>query len=189
MKDLAQQIRRMRKARGWTLEELSARSGLSVGFLSQLERGLNSPSISSLKAIADALGTSITNFFSIPTNVSTIIRAGDVKRFRIDGSGIVYSILSGPLDDKSIEPLLVELPPHYEGPPAFAHQGEEFGYVLEGALTMIIQEEEYQLNPGDSIHFIARVPHTWRNKGSKPVKAIWIVTPRLISTGGGDHEP
>jgi len=119
-------------------------------------------------------------------NFSIVVKAQDIKNFQIEGSKIVYGSLSGPLDGKNLEPLLIELPPHYKGPPPFAHEGEEFGYILEGSLTLLIQNEEYRLEPGDSAHFVSTVPHTWANNGSKPVKAIWVVTPRII---GGGHEP
>ena len=189
MKGIGERIRDLRKERKWSLEELSRRSGLSVSFLSQLERGRTSLSISSLKAIADALGEPIYRFFPLPMNLSSIVRAGKAKWLRIEGSEVRYGLLGGSLDGRVLEPLLVELPPHYEGPPPFAHEGEEFGYILEGKLTLIIQDEVYELKEGDSVHFISRVPHTWKNQEDVPMRALWVVTPRIIGGGGGEHEP
>jgi transcriptional regulator with XRE-family HTH domain len=189
MERIGEQVRRLRKERNWSLEELSQRSGLSISFLSQVERGQTSLSISSLKAIADAFGEPLYHFFPLPLNSSSIVRAGEAKWVRIEGSEVRYGILGGPLDGKVLEPLLVELPPHYEGPPPFAHEGEEFGYVLEGSLTLIFQDEIHELNAGDSVHFLSRIPHTWKNLGDVPVRAIWVVTPKIISYGGGEHEP
>jgi transcriptional regulator with XRE-family HTH domain len=189
MEDIGRKIRKFRRDRGWTLEDLARQTDLSPGFLSQIEREQSYPSLSSLKAIADALEIPLSSFFILPVNTSIVARAHERRTFMIEGSEVSYSSLSGPIDGKRLEPLIVELPPHYEGPPAFTHEGEEFGYVLEGQLTIVIQNQEYHLRPGDSIHFLSQAPHTWKNCHAEPVKAIWVVTPRLISTGGGDHEP
>lgn len=189
MEDIGQKIRKFRRNRGWTLEDVAKQADLSPGFLSQIERGQAHPSLSSLKAIADALEVPLSQFFIPPLNTSIVTRACARKAFQVDGSPLRYSSLSGPIDGKKLEPLLVELPPHYEAPPAFAHEGEEFVYVLEGRLTLIVQGEEYPLRAGDSIHFLSQVPHTMKNPHAEPARVIWVLTPRLISTGGGDHEP
>ncbi len=183
VKDLGSQIRELRKRRGWTLQRLSERSGLSVSFLSQVERGLSSLSISSLSAVAEALGVPLSEFFTITLKPSVVIRSQDHGRFRIEGSPITYCALSGPLKNKALEPLLVEVPPHYDGTPPFAHRGEEFAYVLEGSITLTIQGRDYRLEPGDSIHFTSEVPHTYRNEGAEPAKVIWVLTPRLLEGG------
>lgn len=183
MRSIGSQIRELRKRRGWTLQRLGERSGLSVSFLSQVERGLSSLSISSLSAVAEALEIPLSNFFTISYNPSVVIRSQDQGQFKIEGSEITYSTLSGPLKNKTLEPLLVEVPPHYNGTPPFAHKGEEFAYVLEGLITLTIQGRDYQLEPGDSIHFTSEVPHTYWNNGATPAKVIWVLTPRLIEGG------
>ena len=183
MQDIGGQIRELRKRRGWTLKQLAERSGLSVSFLSQVERGLSSPSISSLSAVAEALEVPLSNFFTVTHNPSVVVRSQDHGRFRIDGTEVTYITLSGPLKNKMLEPLLVEVPPHYKATPPFAHRGEEFAYVLEGAITYTIQGKDYQLKEGDSIHLTSEIPHTYRNDGSEWAKVIWVLTPRLIEGG------
>lgn len=184
MRNIGSQIRELRRRRGWTLSQLAERSGLSISFLSQVERGLSSLSISSLSAIADALDVPLSNFFMITYNPSVVTRAQNHGHFKIERSEIAYSALSGPLKSKMLEPLLVEVPPGYEGTPPFAHRGEEFAYVLEGSITLTIQGKDYRLEPGDSIHFTSEIPHTYGNDGPEPAKVIWVLTPRLIE--GGD---
>jgi len=183
VRSIGSQIRELRKRRGWTLKMLAERSGLSVSFLSQVERGLSSLSISSLGAVAEALEVPLSNFFTIAHNPSVVIRSQDQGQFRIEGSQITYSTLSGPLKNKTLEPLLVEVPPHYNGTPPFAHKGEEFAYVLEGSITLTIHGRDYRLEPGDSIHFTSEIPHTYKNNGETPAKVIWVLTPRLIEGG------
>ncbi len=165
------------------MSRLAERSGLSVSFLSQVERGLSSLSISSLNAVAEALGVPLSDFFMVTYNPSVVTRARDRGQFKIERSEIAYSTLSGPLKNKTLEPLLVEVPPRYEGTPPFAHKGEEFAYVLDGSITLTIQGRDYQLEPGDSIHFASEVPHTYRNNNATPAKVIWVLTPRLIEGG------
>lgn len=181
--NIGNQIRELRKQRHWTLRRLAERSGLSIGFLSQIERERSSLSISSLSAVAEALEVPLSNFFTIDYNPSVVIRSQDQGRFRIESSEVTYSTLSGPLKDKTLEPLLVEVPPHYEGTPPFIHKGEEFAYVLEGSITFIIQGKVYLLDKGDSIHFASETPHTYRNNSSEKAKVIWVLTPRLIKGG------
>ena len=184
MRNIGGQIRKLRKRRGWTLQRLAEQSGLSVSFLSQVERGLSSPSISSLGAVANALEVPLSNFFTVAHNPSVVVRSQDQGRFRIDGAEVTYITLSGPLKNKMLEPLLVEVPPHYKAAPPFAHQGEEFVYMLKGTVTFTIQGRDYQIGRGDSIHFTSEIPHAYRNDSPQWAKVIWVLTPRLIEDRG-----
>lgn len=179
MEAVGKHIRYLRKERAWSLEQLSQRTGLSVSFISQVERSQTSVSISSLKVIADALEEPIQNFFPVPEEISSIVHIGDVKWLQFEDS-IHYGLLSNPLKAKNLEALLVEYPPHYKGPPPFSHDGEEFGYILEGTLTLIVQNKTYELKKGESFHIISQVPHTEKNTGDVPVKILYVTTPPII---------
>lgn len=186
MENVGKHIRQLRKERGWSLDQLHQRTGLSVGFLSQAERGQTSISISSLKVIADALEEPIQNFFPLPRKMSSIVHIGDVKWLQFEDS-IHYGLLSNPLKPKNLEALLVEYPPNYKGPPPFSHEGEEFGYVLEGTLTLVIQDKVYELQPGESFHIVSRVPHTEKNTGDVAVKILYVVTPPIIGKAASQN--
>jgi len=180
MDGIGKHIRKLRKQRHWSLERLGEETGLSVSFLSQAERNQTSISLASLKVIAEALGEPIQHFFPLPDNVSSIVHAGEAQWIQFDDAAVRYGLLSNPFKERKLEPLLVEYPPGYKGPRLFSHEGEEFGYILSGALTLTIQDKEYVLNQGESFHFTSRLPHTERNEGRLPVLILYVVSPPII---------
>lgn len=180
MDGLGEKIKEFRQERGLTLKDLSARTGFSVSFLSQVERGLSSLSITSLQAIATALGVPIVQFFPPPASPNYARRTADHRPFRLDGSDIAYVSLSGNFHSRTLEPLLVTLPPGLRRQEPFGHPGEEFAYVLGGTLTLAVDGEEYELGPGDSIHFNSRSLHAFENRGSTSATVLWVLTPRIF---------
>lgn len=174
----------MRQNREWTLEELSSRSGLSISFLSQVERGLSSLSISSLHAICEALEVPLTHFFTASGNGPLVLRAGQPRsRIRIEDSHVTYNLLSGPMPGRVLEAVIAEYPPHYD-PPLITHEGEEFGYVLEGNVLLQVEDKEETLESGDSFHIFSSQPHTVRNPADQTAKILWVLTMRLLEGGG-----
>jgi len=183
MQEVGRRIRELRQRKGWTLEELSAKAGLSVSFLSQVERGLSSLSISSLQAICNALGIPITHFFAISPGNSAVLKAGKPRsRIKIEDSHVTYNVLSGPMPDRILEAFISEFPPGYAHP-LITHPGEEFGYVLAGKVVLQIEDNEYELEPGDSFHFYSTQPHTLRNVGPDTAKVLWVMTHKLWEGG------
>jgi quercetin dioxygenase-like cupin family protein/lambda repressor-like predicted transcriptional regulator len=180
-------IRKLRKERGLNLRDLSRRSGLSTGFLSLVERGLSSPALTSLQAIAKALETNVTTFFKPDQapqdsgSIPHVARASDDGHIAIAASHRAYKLLSRRAPSLTLEPLLVTIQPGGEMEEPYSHGGEEFCYVLVGRLRYVINGAEYRLEPGDSIHFQSSVPHGINNDGDSPVTAVWVVTPRLFS--------
>ncbi len=180
---IGQRIKELRLERQLTLEEVAERSGCSAGFLSQLERNRAAASISMLYSIARALGVSITHFFPEVINPTKVVRAEERETFRFEGSPITYSLLSTQFPDRVMESLLVTIEPSDGSLPADeyrSHPGEEFGHVLEGTLRLWIEDNRYDLLPGDSIHFMATAKHRWENPGKKAVTALWVITPPVF---------
>jgi transcriptional regulator with XRE-family HTH domain len=151
---VGQGVRVLRQRKGWTLEELSSRCGLSISFLSQVERGLSSLSIPSLHSICEALEVPITHFLATTTmNGPLVVRTGEPhNRVRIGDS--------------------------------HTHEGEEFGYVLEGEVTLQVEENKETLTPGDSFHILSSQPHTVQNPTDKPARILWVLTMKLLEGGG-----
>ncbi|MGC9530205.1 MAG: helix-turn-helix domain-containing protein [Candidatus Bipolaricaulaceae bacterium] len=183
MQNVGRRIRELRQRRGWTLEGLSERCGLSMSFLSQVERGLSSLSISSLQAICRALEVPLTHFFAPPEGNSQVLRAGQARtRLRIEDSQVTYHLLSGAMPDRMLEALIAEFPPHYEHP-LITHGGEEFGYVVEGKIVLQFEDHEFELGPGDNFHFFSTQPHTIRNPRDVTAKVLWVLTQKLLEGG------
>ena len=175
-------IRKLRQDRKWTLEELSSRCGLSVGFLSQVERGLSSLSVASLKAVCDALEVPLAQFFTVSDTADrpAVMKAGQPHyQMRIGSSEITYSMLSGSRPNRTIEAFIAEYPPGY-APPLLPHEGEEFAYVLSGRIVLLFDGEEHVLDAGDSFQIDSNRPHTVRNLEKKPAQVLWVQTLRIL---------
>lgn len=183
---IGRSLRTLRQRKGWTLEKLSSRCNLSIGFLSQVERGLSSLSITSLHEICDALEVPLTHFFSaVPADGPLVVRADQPRsRISIGDSQVVYNLLSNPSPDRLLEAVIAQYPPHYQ-PLPMAHAGEEVGYVLEGEVLLVVEEKKEMLKAGDSFHIFSTTPHTIQNLEDTEARILWISTMRLLE--GGEH--
>jgi len=189
---IGQKIKELRTARKMTLKELSEKTGLSGGFLSQVERGLSSLGLVSMKSIADTLGVDLSHFFVTVDNCPcSVMRSYEQKVFRVDEADCTFASLAGPLEDKKLDPMIVTIPPDQspEQIVAYSHPGEEFVYVLEGTLTAFIGEKEYRLYPGDSLHVSCLTPHNWGNFTNKIVKILTVVTPSILRQPAAGNNP
>lgn len=173
------QIKQHRKRLQLTLKDLSARTGLSTGYLSQVERGQTSLTLVSLKKIAAALNISPGVFLNAtPQATGCVIRQDEYRAFRVEGENTVYYDLSNTsCGDLKLGPLIEVLMPGDKRSQIerHNHEGEEFGYILEGALTLYLQEKEYLLYPGDSFHFPSTIPHALANFTNKVVKILYVL--------------
>ena len=167
-----------RKARGLTLQELSQRCGLSPSFLSQVERGISAPSIVSLYRICRALGIPVPSVLPEPASGTSPVRRREEQfSLELSDSSARYRYLSGAFPERSLEALINEFPPGYRHP-LVSHAGEEFGYVLEGGLVLVVGEEEYPLRAGDAFHFPASRPHSYAT--SSGAKVLIVSTQRFF---------
>ncbi len=179
-------IRKLRQEKGLSLRELSEASGFSVSFLSLVERGRSSLALTSLQKAAEALGTDVPSLF--PSSFAPgrsaplphVQRASDEGELTIENSQRTYRLLSGRAPGRILEPILETVSPTSEIEEPYGHEGEEFVYVLEGELVCIVAGVEYELGPGDSIHYKAELPHTLINRTDKPARTIFVVTPRFF---------
>lgn len=184
--NIGMKIKKLRSQKGITLKVLGEKSQLSVGFLSQLERGLTTIAVDSLERIAEILDVHLTYFFDYPLKrKSKILRSYEQEIIDIEEGNNINYCLSTNLDDKHLVPRLIELFPqkNEEEIISYMHEGEEFVYVLEGILTIYIDGESYDVYPGDSIHMNSNVAHNWANYTSKKVKLIAVNTPNSLYNG------
>ncbi len=203
-------LRRFRKEQGLSLRALSSRSGLSIGFLSQLERGLTSISLTTLRGLAVALGRDITEFFDEtalaggasgdvsgdvisttqavqPTENAvtqeryfTLTRASGEHTRRYVSGERTYRMLSKRAPGLVLEPMLVEIAPGGVLPELEVHGGEEFAYVIHGELVYVVEGTPHRLGVGDSLHLKSEIPHSLHNDTDDVTLVVSVVTPRLF---------
>ena len=175
------EIRSLRNARDITLQDLATSTGLSIGYLSQIERGISSPAVDTLHAISRALGVTISWFFKPSDEQSTIerdivVRAGQRRRLKFN-SGITDELLSPNLD-RQLELLRCTFAPGAtSGDAAYSHRGEETGIVISGRLEVWVGDKHFMLEEGDSFAFESHLPHRYRNPGRTKTVVIWAITP------------
>ncbi|UKL00325.1 helix-turn-helix domain-containing protein [Brevibacillus brevis] len=168
-------IKSLRVGKKKTLKQIAEKTQLSISFLSQVERGKSSITLESLKKISEALGVSPGYFFSGESiGGNERVRRASRARSQLQRAPFMYEDLSGQLANPSLVPILVTLSPHGEKGTPFAHKGQEFIYVLDGVLTLLLGEEEHDLFPGDSIHMESSVPHNWVNRTGEVTKFLCV---------------
>ena len=176
--DIGHKIKQLRIQNGLTLEELASRSELTKGFLSQLERNLTSPSIQTLADIVEALGSSMSDFFKEDTKEKIVFQKKD---FFVDEreNYTVHWIVPN-TQKNAMEPILVELPQGGESFEVTPHNGEEFGYVIEGCIQLVCGDETFVVHKGEKFYINGRNFHNNKNKKKTLAKVIWISTPPLF---------
>ncbi|WP_027415135.1 helix-turn-helix domain-containing protein [Aneurinibacillus terranovensis] len=180
MEEIYKKIKDLRKKNDMTLKDLSEKTGLSVSFLSQVERGSTSLAITSLKKIADAFKVPITEFFDNESNQNFIVKKESQKPFKIEGSSAEYTRLAGNFSSRALEPIIVSVSPGLVEDNVFSHPGEEFYYVLEGAVIFNVDGKEYLVKAGDSLHFPSQLPHYWSNPLNQNSKILCVLTPVIF---------
>jgi transcriptional regulator with XRE-family HTH domain len=180
MESVAKKIREFRKMKGMTLKELSDITDLSVGFLSQVERGASSLAITSLKKIADALNVEMADFFQKEIQTKYTKKLEEQTAFQTTGSDSIFTLLSGHFIDRKMEAFKVSVKPLQVDTFTFSHPGEEFHYVLKGAIIFVVNNEEYYLKEGESIHFPSEIKHMWKNPLNQETILLSVLTPVIF---------
>ncbi len=172
-------LRRIREQRGLSLREASERSGLSISFLSALERGVSGASVATLQRLTAAYGTTLHELFGAPADDASprLVRAGERRALRLGNADVRIEELAR--GSRQLEPQLFVLSPGATSDGAYAHEGEEFLYLLSGAVTVWVGDDErYVLDrEGDALSFPSTLPHRWRNDASGESRLLWINTP------------
>lgn len=172
-------IRTLRKLQQKTLKHMAAETGLSVGYLSQVERNKSSPSIKALHAISRALGVNITWFFGAAGEYSSqdyIVRRDERRELQFE-SGIKDFLLSQRADSE-LELLWCRFEPgSASGEEPYSHTGEEAGVVVSGEFAIMIDNTWHVLATGDSFSFPSHLPHKYMNAGRRPAEVVWAITP------------
>ena len=177
--DLGATIRRLREGQQLSLKEVAARSRLTQSFLSQVERNLTSPSVASLRKVAQALGVPLTALFQGPVlPENRVVRRNERRQLIHPRRQWRGYLLTPSLSGKLQVILSVIEPGGGSGDEPYAHDSdEECVVVLRGRLEFRVGSDRYELEEGDSIVFESRIPHWNRNPGPGRAEVLWITTP------------
>lgn len=162
---LGERLRERRRALGLTLQTVADRAGLTAGFISQVERGLAAPSLSSLTAIGRVLDLDPGALFAQPKPPGATTKQGERPVWGIDPARMSYERLTSTFPGNVLRAVIIHESPGHRSEP-ISHEGEELFFVLQGALTVELEGRRHILRPGDSIHFDSRRVHsTWNHTG------------------------
>ena len=173
--DIGTKLKSLRTQNGLTQQELADRAELTKGFISQVERNLTSPSISTLADILQCLGSSLQEFFTDDTPEQIVFREEDY--FLKDDPELGHQIewLVPNAQKNQMEPILLKLEPGGSTDPDNPHEGEEFGYVLNGAVTIHLGNKVYRAKKGETFYYVSGKQHYLTSKAGATV--LWISSP------------
>jgi transcriptional regulator with XRE-family HTH domain len=176
--DLGARIRALRLARGQTLRSLAADAGVTESFLSQVERGVASPSIASVQRIARGLGQSIAELFAADERAGSLVRAADRRRVVYQGLGAIDEFLTRSTEGRLQVIMSTIEPGGGTGDEAYTHDSdEEVVVVLDGSLDLWVGGEHYRLEAGDAVTHASRIPHRNTNPGPGVARVLFCITP------------
>lgn len=171
--ELGTRMRTQRHRLSMTLQQLSAVSGVSVGYLSQVERGNATPTLGTLNQIAQAIEVDTDYFIRPPRAVDSLTRGAGRPKFAVAGSSIEYEQIGAERAGHELTSYVMNVPPGYESE-VVTHVGEEIIYILEGEISQMVGEREYLMGVGDSLHYLGTTPHCWANKTEKLARILWV---------------
>ena len=170
-----QRFRRLRLKRGLSLAQVARATGVSVGFLSALERGQMRSSIATLQRIARFYKTNILSMFETNGDAPSLVRPSQRKVLETSPNVRMELLAWG---NTTMEPHLFRIKPGGSSGESYTHEGEEFLHVLRGEFEIWLHNQgRYRLKPGDSLYFESSTPHRWKNPGRAEAWILWVNTP------------
>ncbi len=173
--DIGNKIKQLRLQRSLTQDELANRCELTKGYISQLENELTSPSIATLKDILAALGTNLRDFFQDDVEEKIVFK--EEEFVEKETPEYVLNWLVPNSQKNEMEPVLVELAPRKSTEKDVPHEGEEFGYVLQGSIVVCLGSKRFKASKGDSFYYSSSKEHYIENNTDRTAKFLWIATP------------
>ena len=176
--DLGSRLRWLRRSHRLTLREVASRAAVTESFLSQVERGVASPSVASLQRIAHGLGLSIAQLFAGGSSAGRVVRRNERRRVSYTDFGALDEFLTPPTAARLQLILSTVEPGGGTGDEPYTHESdEEVVVVLEGELDLWVADEHYRLLAGDTITYSSRLPHRNLNRGAVAAKVLFCMTP------------
>lgn len=173
---IGSRIRAARQSQRLTIEQVADATGLTKGFLSRVERDLTSPSVASLVTLCQVLSVSVGDLFAAPETHLT--RRDDGPRISLGGEGIVERLLTA-RSERRLQILQAIIEPRGRGESELyaVDCDVDVLHVVKGRIKLILTNEEYELEEGDTLSFPGREPHTWVNPTDETVEVLWILVP------------
>lgn len=177
MEHLGEKLRRLRKQRGYSLQQAAERIGCSPSYLSMVENQKLDPSISKLKKIAEGLGSTIVELFQEGNSDEVVMRAHKRPLASFPRSKLRIEILVPRTPGRQLDARLAVVSPGGGSQGDYSHKGEEFGLVLEGSLELTVKGSTYTLQQGDSFYFASSSDHRFTNPGDSDSVILWVNHP------------
>ena len=171
---LGARLRQLRLTKGASLASVANAAGISVGFLSSIERSQMSASVATLRKLARYYKTNILDFHDTAEPNQNLVKP-KARKVLEAGPGVRMELLAW--GNTVMEPHLFRVAPNAGSGESYTHVGEEFLYILKGELQIFLRDEEYRLKTGDSFYFESAVPHKWTNPGRSETLILWVNTP------------
>lgn len=170
-------IRQLRQEQGLSLQKLAARSGVSAASIHKIERSGMVPTIATLLKIAGALHSSVGFFIDEAEEAEPVAYtpADGGRSVLTSKTGLTLHSISGPYQRFSVAGAVADVAAGADsGATPMEHPGEELVHVLQGTLEFVVDGKLYELQEGDSLHFLTDRPHCWHNPGRHPARALWF---------------
>lgn len=177
MIEIGEKLKQLRIRTNLTQEELASRCDLSKGFISQMERGLTSPSIATLVDILDSLGTNLAEFFEEPDNAQITFRQEDAFTTEDTGQNCQICWIVPNAQKNIMEPVIVDLQPQGRTDEYGPHPGEVLGFVISGTVVLHINEKSWKLKKGECFYHSASSPYYLENNKGNPAVVLWVTSP------------
>ena len=175
--EIGEKIKNLRLKMGLTQEELSERSELTKGFISQLERDLTSPSIDTFSNILEALGTNMSEFFKTEKDEQIVFTEDDYFEGNYEKLSMKMEWIVPNAQKNTMEPVIFTFEKNGESKEYSPFEGEEFGYVLEGKIMLVYGNKEYLLKEGETFYLIPDQSRFIKNINEGRSKLLWITNP------------
>ena len=176
--DIGKRIRQLRIRNGLTQAELASRCELTKGFVSQLENNLTTPSLPVLMDLVEVLGSDMATFFTEEEEPQIVFGKDDF--FEDDREGYSISWVVPNAQKNTMEPIVLTLQPQQRSQVMMPHEGQEFGLVLSGSVSLINGGKKHRVKKGETFYIRGEQEHELRNETGAPAKVLWITTPPLF---------
>ena len=179
-------IRQRRKKLSMTMQDLATTAGVSVGYVSQIDRDMAVPSLGTLAQIADALSVEVEYFVKSQKPTDAISWAEGRQQFFMGGSSVRYEAVTNQYPSSEISSFILNVPAGYASE-TVSHEGEKIIFVLEGMIHQVLDGQTFEMRSGDCLHFDGATPHSWSNPTDHEARVLWTSKLKVLNKDNKHH--